>query len=98
MKLTQKTKINTIIIIDKNKPNVVVSKNMNMTLLEWTMIYSFSDDALSFGRLPNLLDMNFKLDSKNFIYKQDGSNDRINMTSYIFDDNNYRVFVNIFDK
>lgn len=91
IKLTPKTKINAILIIDKKKPNLVMYKDMNITLLAWTIKYSFSDDALSFGRLPNLLDMNFQ-------YKQDGSNGIHKMSSYLFEDKNYKVFINIFDK
>lgn len=91
MKLTQTTKINAIIIIDKKRLSGVISKDMNMTLLEWTIKYSFSDKSLSFGRLPNLLDMNFQ-------YKQDGSNGNHKMSSYLFEDENYQVYINIFDK
>ena len=91
IKLTPKTKINAILIIDKKRPSVVMSKDMSMTLLEWTIKYSFSDDALRFGRLPNLLDMNFQ-------YKQDGSNGIHKMSSYLFENKNYKVFINIFDK
>jgi hypothetical protein len=89
--LTPETKINAILLVDFKTLNVTMSKDMNMTLLEWIMKYSFSNESLEFGPLPNLLDMTFD-------YAGDGSNGIHKMSAYLFEDSNYRVFVNIFDE
>lgn len=92
LKLTPETKINALLVVDKKKTkNVIISQDMNMTLLEWTMRFSFSNQALIFGVLPNFLNMKFKYDC-------DGSNNTHKMSCYVYEDNNYLVSVNVFDK
>jgi hypothetical protein len=87
MKLTQKTKINAIIIIDKKNPNVAMSQDLNMTLLEWTFRFSMSNPPF---RLPNLLQYELK-------YKLDGSNEFTKMSCYDYEDKNYTIFVSVIE-
>jgi hypothetical protein len=91
LSLTPETKINAITVINKKNAHVAMSMDMNMTLLEWTMRYSMSDESLSFGRLPNLLTMKYK-------YVCDGSNGKHKMSAFLHDNSDYRVFLNVFDK
>jgi hypothetical protein len=89
--LTPATRINAITVVNLKKPNVAMSKDMNMTLLEWVMMYSMSDEALVFGPLPNLLTMKFK-------YFCDGSNGTHKMSAFIHENTDYKVMINVFDK
>lgn len=87
--LTPSTKINAILVIDKKNPNAISFQHLNMTLLEWTMHFSMSNQALTF-RLPNLLqyELNYKLDSSNEITK---------MSGYSYEDENYTIFVSVIE-
>jgi len=89
--LTPATRINAITVINLKKPNVAMSTDLNMTLLEWTMHYSLSDDALVFGPLPNLLTMKYK-------YFCDGSNGKHKMSAFLHEGPDYKIMLNVFDK
>jgi hypothetical protein len=91
LSLKPNTKINAITVINKKNPNVAMSKDMNITLLEWMMRYSMTDEAIAFGSLPNLLTMKYK-------YICDGSNGKHKMSAFLHDDPDYRVILNVFDK
>ena len=88
--LTPSTKLNAILVVDKKTSTFTMSQDMCMTLLEWTMRFSMSDKALTF-KLPNLLQYKLK-------YKFDGSNLTHKMTAYLYEDKNYTICVNLFDK
>ena len=88
--LTPSTKLNAILVVDKKTSKISMSQDLSMTLLEWTMRFSMSDKALTF-KLPNLLQYKLK-------YECDGSNPTHKMSSYLYEDKNYLIFVNLFDK
>ena len=88
--LTPSTKLNAILVVDKKTSKVSMSQHLCMTLLEWTMRFSMGDKTLTF-KLPNFSQCKLK-------YKCDGSNPTHKMSSYLYEDKNYLIFVNLFDK
>ena len=89
-KLRLETKINAILIVDKKYNHVFMSTDLNTTLLEWMNAMGVEGQFPQGYVVPNLLSFNLK-------YECDGSNPLHKMTSYLYDDKNYRIFVNVFD-
>jgi hypothetical protein len=88
LKLTLETRLNAILVVDKKTKLVFMSTDMNMSVLEW-MIKMGNEKQFPVGyKAPNLLKMKLK-------YAHDGSSDTHKMSAYLYDDSDYRVFVNI---
>ena len=88
LKLTLETKLNAILIVDKKKNLVFMSTDMNMSVLDW-MIKMGIENKFPVGyKAPNLLKYKLK-------YEGDGSSNTHKMSAYLYDDSDYRIFVNI---
>lgn len=90
LKLRLETKINAILFVDKKHKIVHTSKDLNTTVLDWMIAMGIKQNFPLNYTAPNLLSFKLK-------YKCDGSNPTHKMSSYLYDDENYTIFVNVFD-
>lgn len=88
LKLTLETRLNAILVLDKKQKLVFMTTDMNMSVLEWMIKMGIEKQFPVGYKAPNLLNLKLK-------YECDGSSETHKMSAYLYDDSNYRVFVNI---
>jgi hypothetical protein len=91
LKLTLETKLNAILLVDKKEKLTFMSTDLNMSVLEWMIKMGIEKQFPFEYKAPNLLDFKLK-------YECDGSSSTHKMSSYIYDDSDYRIFVNVIEK
>lgn len=95
MKLKPETQINAICIVNKDKSGVILTNDINMSLLEWTLHHSMSDLNLQTKLPTNLLDVELSLKSKGITHTSTGV--PFHSTYYHYEDENIIIAVNVID-
>lgn len=95
MKLKLETQINAICIINKDQSGVIMSKDMNMTFLDWVVLNSLSTQSVQTKLPANLLDIELLLIDSGISHTSEEH--PFHYTTYKYEDDKIIIAVNVID-